>query len=57
MTAEMAEAVAARAMLADFQHECHEYTVGTIPAPDWFAWALRLGQHMQLLLDAIGGAK
>ena len=52
--AELAEAVAARAMLADFQRTMHEFTVGTTRDVDFLTWALRLGQHLNYLLDAIG---
>jgi hypothetical protein len=52
VTAELAEAVAARAMLADFQQTVHEFTVGTVHGVDWLTWALRMSQHMQQLLDA-----
>ena len=53
----LAEAVAARAMLADFRRISYEYTVGTLAEPDWFSLALRLGQHLELLLNAIGSAE
>ena len=45
------------AMLADFQNVMHEFTVGTVRDVDFLTWALRLGQHLNYLLDAIGSAK
>ena len=51
--AEPAEVIAARALLADFQHTAHEFTTGTLPAVDWTVWALRLAQHLQQLVDAL----
>lgn len=35
MTADLAEVVAGRAVLADFQREAHEFTVGTRSEVDW----------------------
>jgi hypothetical protein len=52
--ADLAEAVAGRAILADFQRAAHEFTVGTRTEVDWLTWALSLGQHLQQLLDALG---
>lgn len=56
MTADMAEVVAGRAILGDFQREAREFTVGTRMSVDWLSWALRLSQHLQALLDALSRA-
>ena len=53
ISAEPAEVIAGRAILADFQHEAHEFTTGTLATVDWLTWALRLGQHLQQLIDAL----
>lgn len=50
---EPAEVIAGRAILADFQNTAHEFTVGTLHEVDWLTWSLRLGQHLQQLIDAI----
>lgn len=57
MTAEIAAAVAARALLADFQRTMHEFTTGTAADVDFLTWALRLAQHMRYLLDATGNGE
>ena len=54
---EPAEVIAGRAMLADFQRMAREYAAGTIVQADWLSWSMRLSQHMQSLLDALGRAE
>ena len=49
----MAEVVAGRALLGDFQRAAHEYSTGAVAHADWLVWALRLGQHLQHLADAV----
>ena len=48
MSAELAEVIAGRALLADFRR----FTSGAPAAAEWPEWALRLGQHLQALIDA-----
>lgn len=50
---EPAEVIAARALLGDFQHAMHEFTIGTRTDADFLTWALRLGQHLQQVIGAV----
>lgn len=50
---ELAEVVAARALLGDFGSAVHEFVTGTHADVDWLTWSLRLSQHMAQLLAAM----
>lgn len=56
MSAELqARRTAAVAVLGDYRREARAWFAAPGAAePDWQQWALRLGQHLQYLIEATG---
>jgi hypothetical protein len=51
-----ARVTAAQAVLADYQAAMREFTLGAVADVDALSWSLRLGQHLQQLVDGVDAA-